>query len=300
MGKTALPDDSEFSTGVLGTYSARPALEAIQSCDTLFLIGSSFRYSEFLSNPRKVRVVQLDLEPTHIGLHLSAEVGLAGDYQRTLKLLLPLLEHHPDRSFLEKIQKSTGQWRQEIKARGTDPAEPLKPQVVAWELGRLLPENALLACDPGEVSAWWSLLIPVKRGQKHLFSGNLATVGSALPYAIAAQAAEPERFSIALLEEDGFNTHLAEFTTCAQKGLPVKVVIMKYSGHPQEKRAKNRKLSASSRPNANLDYTQFAAACQAVAWIIRTPTECADLLSQALSAAGPALIIAEVDPDEKP
>jgi pyruvate dehydrogenase (quinone)/pyruvate oxidase len=247
-----------------------------------------------------MRVVQLDLEPTHIGLHIPAEVGLVGDYQRTLKLLLPLLEHHADRSFLEKTHKSMQTWWNEMEACGTDQAMPLKPQVVAWELGKLLPENAILACDPGEISAWWSRLIPTKRNQKHLFSGNLASTGSALPYAIAAQAAMPDCLVVALMEIEGFNTHLAEFTTCAQNGLPVKVVLFKKAGHPGKRRSKAKKPVTEIRHLSNLNYTQFAAACQASAWTIYTPSECAAVLNQALSAPGPALILAEVEPGEKP
>ena len=93
-----MPDDSPYTTGGIGLLGTKPSQEALEACDTLLMVGTSFPYIEFLPKPGQARGVQIDLDPTRIGLRYPVEVGLVGDSRRTLQALLPLLSRNEDRA----------------------------------------------------------------------------------------------------------------------------------------------------------------------------------------------------------
>src|SRR6185436_9687744 len=162
-----------------------------------------------------------------IGLRYPAEVGLIGDSRRTLAALLPMLTRKTERGFLADAQAGMKKWRALMDERASRMDTPMKPQVVAAELGRRLRDDAIVACDSGTITTWWARHIPVKRGQMHSVSGNLATMAAGLPYAIAAQIAYPDRQVVAFVGDGGFSMLMAEMATCVKYALPVKVVIVK-------------------------------------------------------------------------
>src|ERR1051326_4625057 len=110
LGKASVPDDSPYTTGGIGLLGTKPSHDAVQSCDTLFMIGTSFPYMEFLPKPGSARGVQLDIDPVRIGLRYPVEIGLVGDTRRTLQKMLPLLTRKDDRSFLERAQQGMKEW----------------------------------------------------------------------------------------------------------------------------------------------------------------------------------------------
>ena len=226
LGKATVPDDSPFTTGGIGLLGTLPSHEAIEGCDTLFMIGTSFPYIEFYPKPGSVRAVQIDLDPSRIGLRFPVEVGLAGDSRETLRALLPLLERKKDRSFLEKAQKGMEEWRELMKERGTRTDMPMKPQVVAWNIGQQIDDNAIISSDSGTIATWFARQIPVRKGQKHSLSGNLATMANGLPYTIAAQIAYPDRQCIGFVGDGGFSMLMAEFATAVKYQLPIKIFII--------------------------------------------------------------------------
>src|SRR5438067_2824778 len=146
LGKAAVPDDSPYTTGTIGLLGTKPSQEAIESCDTLLMVGTSFPYIEFLPKPDQARGVQIELDPKRIGLRFPVEVGLVADSARCLEVLLPLLERKKDRSFLEKAQKGVKDWNQTMMTQATREDKPMKPQVVAYELGKRLNSNAIVTC----------------------------------------------------------------------------------------------------------------------------------------------------------
>ncbi|HEY3475234.1 MAG TPA: thiamine pyrophosphate-binding protein, partial [Anaerolineales bacterium] len=227
LGKAVVPDDSPYTTGSVGLLGTAPSQDAMENCDTLLIVGSSFPYIEYYPKPKQARGVQIEIEPERVGLRYPVEVGLVGDSRRVLEQLLPLLDHHEDRRFLEKAQQGMQKWSKLMEERGTRQDMPMKPQVLAWELGKRLREDAILSCDSGTIATWWARQIPVKRGQMHSVSGNLASMACGLPYAIAAQIAYPERQSVAFVGDGGFSMLMAEFATAVKYNLPIKVVIVK-------------------------------------------------------------------------
>ncbi|MGZ4962424.1 MAG: thiamine pyrophosphate-binding protein, partial [Limisphaerales bacterium] len=147
LGKACVPDDSPYTTGGIGLLGTKPSHEVIKNCDTLFLVGTSFPYIEFLPKPGDARGVQIDVDPARIGLRYPVDVGLVGDCRNTLQQLLPLLKRNEERKFLEKAQDGMKEWWDLMKERGTRTDKPMKPQVVAWELGKRLRDDAIVSCD---------------------------------------------------------------------------------------------------------------------------------------------------------
>ena len=227
LGKDVVPDDSPYTTGGAGLLGTRPSQEALESCDALLLVGTSFPYLEYLPKPGQAVAVQIDADPARIGLRYPVTVGLAGDAPATLRELLPLLPRNEDGAFLEQAQAGAREWWQLMEQRGTRPDLPMKPQVVAWQLGQLLRDDAIVAADSGTISTWAAQQIQIRRGQRFSLSGNLATMANGLPYAMAAQIAYPNRQCVAFVGDGGFSMLLAELATCVQEKLPVKVVVIK-------------------------------------------------------------------------
>ena len=193
LGKAAVPDDSPYTTGGIGLLGTKPSQDAIENCDTLLMVGTGFPYIEFYPKPGAARAVQIDLDAARIGLRYPVEVGLVGDSRRTLERLLPLLERNENREFLAEAQIGMRDWWKLMEERGTRGDTPMKPQVLAWEIGRRLASDAIVSADSGTVTIWWARQMPVRRGQMHSCSGTLASMACGLPYAIAAQIAYPEQ-----------------------------------------------------------------------------------------------------------
>ena len=181
LGKAVIPDDSEYTTGTVGLLGTRPSLEVLSDCDTLLIAGSSFPYIEFLPKPGQARGVQIDRDPMRIGLRYPVEVGLVGDCKASLRALLPKLKRNSKRSFLTHAQNGMRDWKKIMQRHETVITTPMKPQVLAAELGKHLATNAIVSCDSGSVTVWWARHIGVKRGQMHTVSGNLASMACGLP-----------------------------------------------------------------------------------------------------------------------
>ena len=302
LGKAAVPDDSPYTTGSIGLLGTRPSQDAIEECDTLLMIGTSFPYIEFLPKPGQARAVQIDTDPARIGIRYPVDVGLVGDSLRSIQMLLPLLRRNKYRKFLAKAQEGMKDWWALMEHYGTRPDTPMKPQVVAWELGKRLADNAIVSCDSGTITTWWARQIPVRRGQMHSVSGNLATMAVGMSYAIAAQVAYPDRQCVAFVGDGGFSMLMADFVTCVKYKLPIKVVIVKNNTLGQIKWEQmvflgNPEFGCDLQP---IDFALFAKACGGTGYTVEDPADCGKVLDLALRTPGPVIVEAVVDPNEPP
>src|SRR5437667_9838677 len=255
-----------------------------------------------MPKPDQARGVQIELDPKRIGLRYPVEVGLVGDSRNTLRELIPLLKRKEDRSFLQEAQVGMKDWWEIMEKRATRPDKPMKPQVVAWELGKRLRDDAIVSCDSGTIATWWARQILARRGQMHTLSGNLATMAPGLPYTIAAQIAFPNRQCVAFVGDGGFSMLMADFVTAVKYKLPIKVVIIKNSTLGQIKWEQmvflgNPEYGVDLHP---IDFAGFAHACGGVGFTVEDPAECGHELDKFLDVPGPALIQAVVDPFEPP
>ena len=302
LGKASVPDDSPYCTGGVGLLGTRPTQEALEACDTLLIVGSSFPYIEFYPQPGQARAVQIDLDPVRIGLRYPVEIGLVGDSLRTLRRLVPLLERNPNRAWLQQAQKGKAEWMALMQERGTRQDMPMKPQVVAHELNKRLADDAIIATDSGTITTWAARHLQIRPGQMFSLSGNLATMACGLPYAVGAQVAYPDRQVVAFVGDGGFTMLMGEIATAVKYRLPVKIVIIKNNSLGQIKWEQmvflgNPEYVCDLQP---IDFAVFARACGAHGFTIERPEECGAVLDEALSTPGPVVIEAIVDPNEPP
>jgi pyruvate dehydrogenase (quinone) len=302
LGKAAVPDDSPYTTGGIGLLGTRPSQEAMEDCDTLLIVGSSFPYIEFMPKPGQAKGVQIELDPKRIGLRYPVEVGLVGDSRNTLRELIPLLKRKDDRSFLQAAQAGMKDWSELMEKRGTRQEKPMKPQVVAWELGKRLSNDAIVSSDSGTITTWWARQILARRGQMFSLSGTLATMAPGLPYTLAAQIAYPNRQCVAFVGDGGFSMLMADFVTAVKYKLPIKVVIIKNNTLGQIKWEQmvflgNPEYGVDLQP---IDFAAFAHACGGIGFSVEDPADCGRTIEQFLAAPGPAILQASVDPFEPP
>jgi pyruvate dehydrogenase (quinone)/pyruvate oxidase len=302
LGKGALPDDDPHCLGGVGLLGTAPAQEALSSCDGLLIVGSSFPYIEFYPEPGKARAVQIDIDPERIGLRYPVDVGLVADTKSALEALLPRLKPHESRSFLDDAQKRMQSWRKLMAERGTLVDKPMKPQVVAHELNKLLAGDAIVATDSGTITTWIARQMSFRDGQMFSCSGNLATMACGLPYAIAAAVAYPDRQVVAFVGDGGLTMLIGELATCVKYGLNVKVVVIKNNVLGQIKWEQmvflgNPEYVCELQP---VDFATVARGFGVAGYTIEDPADCGRILRQALETPGPAVIEAVVDPHEPP
>ena len=306
LGKATVPDDSPYSAGGIGLLGTLAGEVAMEECDTLLMVGTSFPYMEFYPEPGKARCVQIDTDASRIGLRYPVEVGLAGDAKTTLGALVPLLQKHRDHGFLHDAQKRMKEWRKLLHEQETRHDKPCKPQVVAGALGQLLDDDAIISTDSGTITSWAARHIPIKRHQLFSCSGNLATMAPALPYAIAAQIAFPERQCVAFIGDGGLTMLMGELATAVKYELPITVVVIKNNTLGMIKWEQmvflgNPEYGVELQP---IDFVKVAEACGAIGYHVDEPKKVRGVLEEGLRTARkkklPVLIEAEVDPYEPP
>jgi pyruvate dehydrogenase (quinone) len=306
LGKAVVPDDSPYTTGGIGLLGTLPSELAMEECDTLLMVGTSFPYMEFYPRHEQARAVQIDRDPARIGLRFPVSVGLAGDAKATLQVLVPLLEKRKDGAFLKKSRERMKEWRELMRDRASRKDTPMKPQVVAHQLSELLDDDAILATDSGTVTAWAARHIDIRRGQQFSCSGNLATMACGLPYAIAAQIAYPERQCVAFVGDGAFTMLMGEFATAAKYELPITIVVVKNNTFGMIKWEQmvflgNPEYGCELHP---IDFVRIAEACGGVGYRCEKPKEVRSTLEEALRTARkrrrPVLVEAVVDPFEPP
>ena len=302
LGKASVPDDSPYSLGGVGLLGTRPAHDALESCDTLLIAGSSFPYIEFYPEPGEAEAVQIELDPKRIGLRYPVNAGLVGDCKRVLQALLPQLKQRDDRAFLKKAQAAMKEWNELMTERGTRESKPMKPQVVAHELNKLLSDDAIVATDSGTITTWIARHLRIRGSMMFSCSGNLATMACGLPYAVAAAVAHPDRQVVAFVGDGGLTMLIGELATCVKYNLNVKIVVIKNNTLGQIKWEQmvflgNPEYACELQP---IDFAAIARAFGVQGFSVDDPARCGDVLRQALATRGPALVEAVVDPNEPP
>jgi pyruvate dehydrogenase (quinone) len=218
LGKAVLPDGLPFVTGSIGLLGTKPSWDLMKKCDTFFMIGSSFPYSEFLPEPGSARGVQVDIDGSRLSLRYPMDVNIVGDSATTLRALLPLLKQKTDEAWTTEIESNLKSWWETLKNRAMDSAEPLNPQRVFYELSPRLPDNAIITADSGSVANWYARDLKIRRGMKASLSGGLASLGAGTPYAVAGKMAFPDRTVIACMGDGAMQMN----------GLNVMITISKY------------------------------------------------------------------------
>jgi pyruvate dehydrogenase (quinone)/pyruvate oxidase len=302
LGKGALEDTHPHCTGGVGLLGTGPSQDALSSCDTLLIVGSSFPYLEFYPKPGKARAIQIDNNATRIALRYPVECGLVGDAAPTLRALASRLKPRRNRKFLDAAQEGMRTWRESLAEQGRLRDKPMKPQVVAYELNRLLADDCIITTDSGTNTSWAARFLDIRGDMMFSVSGNLASMACGLPYANAAALAFPGRQVVAFVGDGGLSMLMAELATAAKYDLNVKVVVIKNNSLGQIKWEQmaflgNPEFGCELHP---IDFAAVAHACGVKGFKIEDPARCGDTLRQALETPGPALVEAVVDGNEPP
>jgi pyruvate dehydrogenase (quinone) len=302
LGKGAIPDDSPYSTGGTGLLGTRPSQESMEECDTLLILGSSFPYVEFYPDPEQARAVQVDIDPTRIGLRYPVEAGLVGDCGRVIENLLPRLDYKEDRTFLTKAQEGMKSWRELMEERGTRRDHPMKPQVVTYELDRLLSDDAIITTDSGTVTTWVARHVTMRGNMMFSCSGTLASMACGMPYSIAAAIAHPGRQVVCVIGDGGFTMLIGELATIAKYGLDIKIIVISNDSLGQIKWEQmvflgNPEYACELQP---VDFAAVAKGFGIPGVTITDAESCGEQLREAMARPGPVVIETVVDTHEPP
>jgi pyruvate dehydrogenase (quinone) len=309
-GRAVLPDDLPWVTGSIGLLGTKPSYDLMEGCDTLLMIGSSFPYSEWLPEPGRARGVQIDVDARLIGTRYPMEVNLVGDATDTLRALIPHLQAKPDRGWRQAIESGVERWWKILDEQAHLPADPINPQLVFHELSARLPDGAILTADSGSATDWWARHIRVRDGMQAALSGTLATMCPAVPYALAAKFAHPDRPVIASIGDGamqmlGINA-LIDIAHYAKDWSDQRLVVCVLNNHDlnqvtweQRVMSGDAKLDAS-QTLPNFEYAGYARLLGLHAERIDDPADVGGAWDRALAAGRPALLEFVTDPEVPP
>jgi pyruvate dehydrogenase (quinone) len=302
LGKQAVPDESPYTTGGVGLLGTKPSQEALEGCDTLLIVGSTFPYIEFYPKPGKAKAVQIELDPKRIGMRYPVDVGLVGDSKRVLQQLLPLIRRNESGKFLKKAQDSMKEWRELMTERATRTDKPMKPQVVTHQLNKLLDDDAIVITDSGTITSWVARHVDMRGSMQFSCSGTLASMACGLPYAIGACTAFPDKQVVAVIGDGSAAMLMGDFVTLKKYNLNAKIIVIKNNALGQIKWEQmvflgNPEYGCDLEP---IDFAKMAESVGINSVTIDDPARCGDQLREALVTPGPCLIEAVVDPYEPP
>jgi pyruvate dehydrogenase (quinone) len=310
LGKAALPDDLPYVTGAIGLLGTRPSWNLMMQCDTLFMIGTTFPYAEFLPPEGKAKCVQIDIDPKLLSLRYPADVPLNGDTALTLQALMPLLKRKRDRAWRNKVEADVSDWWKVLEARADNDAKPLNPQKVFWELSSRLPAKSILTSDSGSAANWFARDIKIKPGMMASLSGNLATMGPGVPYAIAAKFAHPGRVVVALvgdgaMQMNGING-LITVSKYWKKWSDPRLVVLVLNNHDLNMVTwEQRVLSGdpkfeSSQVLPDFSYAKYADMLGLKGIVVDKPENIGAAWDEAFKSDRPVVIDAHTDPEVPP
>lgn len=309
LGKAAVPDDIPYVTGSIGLLGTKPSWDMMNDCDTLLMVGSGFPYSEFLPPEGKARGVQVDLDGRMLNLRYPMEVCLQGDSARTLQALLPLLKQKP-LDWQREIQKNVSRWWEVLDGRASAPADPINPQLIFRELSPRLPDRCILTCDSGSAANWYARDLKIRRGMMASLSGGLATMGPAVPYAIAAKFAYPDRHVIALcgdgaMQMNGINALITIAHNWRKWTLPGLTIMVMNNGDLNQVTWEQRVMEgdpkfAVSQDLPTFPYADFARSLGLNGIRVDRPEAVPTAWDAALSSTVPTLVEMVTDPSVPP
>ena len=307
LGKAVLPDDLPYVTGSIGLLGTKPSWDLMTECDTLLMIGSSFPYSEYLPKEGKARGVQIDIDGTMLGLRYPMEMHLQGDSKESLVALIPLLRRKEDRSWQQQIENEVAQWWKVLEARSMNSANPVNPQAVFWELSKRLTQDSIICGDSGSSTFWYARDIKIKKGMKCSLSGTLATMCSAVPYAIAAKFAFSNKMVVAIsgdgaMQMLGINELITIAKYWRQWQTPQLIIVVVNNQDlnmvtwEQRALAGDKKFEASQNI-PDFPYAKYAQLIGLEGIRIDKPEQIVPAFDKAMSADKPVVVEAVTDPN---
>ena len=310
LGKDVLSDELSWVTGSIGLLGTRPSYELMTGCDTLLTVGSSFPYTQFMPEFGQARAVQIDIDPSLVGMRYPYEVNLVGDAATTLRALIPMLERKADRSWREGIESDVARWWQTMAMEAAVEADPINPMRLFAELSDRLPEDAIVTADSGSAANWYARQLRFRGRMRGSLSGNLATMGPGVPYGIGAKFGCPDRPVIVFAGDGAMQMNgLAELITVKRYwerwSDPRLVVAVLHNDDLNQVTWEMRAMAGApkfveSQSLPDVDYAGFAASLGLQALAVDKPDDIGPAWDQALSATRPTVLDVRTDPNVPP
>jgi pyruvate dehydrogenase (quinone) len=313
LGKDVLPDDLPFVTGAIGLLGSRPSYELMSQCDTLLTVGSNFPYSQFLPAFGQARAIQIDIDGKYIGMRYPYEINLVADVGQALRALIPHLRHKAARRWRKKVEINVAHWWKTLERQAMIDSEKdgmVNPMRLVWDLNDQVPQNAIVTADSGSSANWYARHLRMRTDMRGSLSGTLATMGAAVPYAIGAKYAHPDRPVVALVGDGAMQMNgMAELITVARYWRnwpdPNLVVAVLHNNDLNQVTWEMRALGGSpkfveSQALPDVSYSSFATSLGLHAIDVRHPDEIASAWSKALGAGRPVVLDVYTDPDVPP
>ena len=310
LGKTVLPDALPYVTGSIGLLGTKPSWDMMNGCDTLLMVGTTFPYAEFLPKDGQARAVQVDINPNNVSMRYATEVNLIGDSAEVLQRLLPYLEEKTDPEWRERIELNVRKWWRALESAADEPAQPINPQKIFWELSKMLPNDVILCGDCGSHTNWYARDLKMREGMMASLSGKLATMGGGVPYAIAAKMAHPNRPVLAVVGDGAMQMNgNAELVTVKQYwqrwANPSFIVMVLANRDLNQVTWEQRALAGDPKFSAAQDVEDFSYAAYArllgfEGIRVDAPEDIANAWMAAFAARRPVVIEFAADPDVPP
>ncbi len=309
LGKAALPDNLPWVTGSIGLLGTEPSWDLMRDCDTLLMIGSGFPYSEFLPEEGSVKAVQIDITPSMLSLRYPMDTNLQGDAAQTLKALLPHLRQK-EGEWRKSIEAKVAKWWKTLEERAHADANPVNPQRVTWELSPRLPDGAIITSDSGSCANWYARDLKIRRGMMASLSGGLASMGAAVPYALAAKFAHPDRPVIGLVGDGAMQmNNMSELITIAKYWSSwddPRCVICVFNNEDLNQVTWEQRVMEgdpkfeASQSIPNVPYHRFAEMIGLKGIYVDRPENVGPAWDEALSSDRPVLLEVKTDPEVPP
>jgi pyruvate dehydrogenase (quinone) len=297
-GKEWLEHDNPNAVGMTGLLGWGAAYQAMHECDVLLLLGTDFPYESFM--PTAPKIAQVDLRAERLGRRSKLDLGLCGDVRATLQALLPLVEPKADREFLDHTLERHTAARRKLRAyvEHAGKRRPIHPEYVAATVDELAGPDAVFTVDTGMCCVWGARYLRAAEGRRILGSFNHGSMANALPQAIGAQTAYPNRQVISFSGDGGLSMLLGELLTVAQYQLPIKIVL--FNNHRLGMVQLEMEAAGLPHYGCELKNPNFAVLAEAVGLTglrAEGPAEVRPALEQALRSRGPVLVDVVTDPN---
>jgi pyruvate dehydrogenase (quinone) len=310
LGKDVLPDDLPYVTGAIGLLGTRPSYELMRDCDTLLIVGSNFPYTQFLPEFGSARAVQIDIDGRFVGMRYPTEINLVGDAAETLRSMVPRLRRKDDRSWRKTIEDNVAQWWETVERQAKVEANPINPMLLFWELSARLPDDAIVTSDSGSAANWYARDLKFRGQMRGSLSGTLATMGAAVPYAIGAKFAHPDRPALALVGDGAMQMNgLTELITIRRYfpdwADPRLVVAVLHNNDLNQVTWELRAMGGApkfeeSQNLPEVSYAGFARSIGLEGITVDAPEAIGPAWDQALAADRPVVLDVRCDPDIPP
>jgi pyruvate oxidase len=292
--KGIIDEDDPLYVGSHGGIGSTSSTILVDDADLIIVIGSSF--SDMTQIPEK-KTVQIDIDPLMIARKYPVEVGLIGNCSEILPIIYGLVEEKNRPEYLEEIEKLNQDWKNLLNEEADSTKTPLRAPYILKVLNDKISDNAVITLDVGEHCWWFGRNFWMKKSQKMVMSGYLATMGFGLPAALAAQIIYPNRQVVCIAGDGGFSMLMADFLTAVKNKLPITVFIFKNQQLGmimQEQKMEGYENWQTELQN--LDYAAYARQCGGVGITVKTPEELPDAVEQALSTNKPVIVDIDTDP----